>query len=75
MLVDIKAAFDSMVTELDWMDSSTRKMAHKKLHSMRPFVAFPEWIKNPEKLNKFYEGVSFLFYPHFRNYLRILELN
>ena len=57
MLMDVKGAFDEMVKELDWMDSSTRERAHIKLHSMRPFVAFPEWIKNPKKLNKFYETV------------------
>lgn len=60
MLLDIKAAFDEMVTELDWMDGGTRSRAHKKLTAIRPFVGFPDWITNPEKLNKFYEGVSLL---------------
>lgn len=58
MLLDIKAAFDEMVAELDWMDSTTRARAHKKLQAIRPFVAFPEWIKNPDKLNKLYDGVG-----------------
>lgn len=62
MLLDIKAAFDEMVTELDWMDYKTRERAHKKLQAMRPFVGFPDWITNPEKLNKYYEGVSIPFF-------------
>lgn len=62
MLMDIRAAFDAMVKELDWMDADTRLRAHKKLYAMRPFVGFPEWITNPEKLNKFYEGVSWYYF-------------
>lgn len=58
MLLDIRAAFDEMVTELDWMDAGTRARAHRKLQAMRPFVGFPDWITNSVELNKFYEGVS-----------------
>ncbi|CAK9802982.1 Endothelin-converting enzyme 1 [Anthophora quadrimaculata] len=55
MLLDIRAAFDEMVAELDWMDAETRARAHRKLHAMRPFVGIPEWITNSSKLDKFYE--------------------
>lgn len=58
MLLDIKAAFDEMVSELDWMDASTRARAHKKLQAMRPYVGIPEWINNVTKLEKYYKGVS-----------------
>lgn len=57
MLSDIRAAFDEMVTELDWMDTGTRARAHRKLHAMRPFVGFPDWVTDPKELDKFYEGV------------------
>lgn len=73
MLSDIKEAFNEMVTELDWMDAGTRARAHKKLSAIRPFVGFPEWITDPEKLDKFYDGVSnnsfylfiYLFFSYF----------
>jgi len=68
MLLDIRAAFDEMVTELDWMDAGTRARAHKKLHAMRPFVGFPDWITNPKELDKFYEGVSFPEFYHMFTY-------
>ena len=58
MLTDVRMAFDKMVSELDWMDAGTRARAHRKLHAMRPFVGFPEWITKPDKLDKFYKGVS-----------------
>lgn len=60
MLFDIKAAFDQMIAELDWMDADTRARAHTKLRAIRPFVGIPDWINNSEKLNKFYEGVSYI---------------
>ncbi|XP_046737853.1 neprilysin-4-like isoform X2 [Diprion similis] len=58
MLSDIKEAFDEMVAELDWMDAGTRATAHKKLAAIRPFVGFPEWITNPDRLNEFYNGAE-----------------
>ena len=54
MLQDVRTAFDKMVAELEWMDAKTREKAHLKLHAMRPFVGFPDWITNPEKLDKYY---------------------
>lgn len=60
MLLDIKAAFEQMVAELDWMDAETRARAHRKLHAIRPFVGIPDWITNSTKLDKFYEGVRYL---------------
>lgn len=59
MLLDVKAAFEEMLTELDWMDVNTRARAHNKLNAIRPFVGIPEWINNSTKLEKFHEGVSF----------------
>ncbi|XP_071859700.1 neprilysin-11 isoform X2 [Bombus fervidus] len=56
MLLDIKAAFEQMVAELDWMDAETRAQAHRKLRAIRPFVGIPDWITNSTKLDKFYEG-------------------
>ncbi|XP_051163725.1 endothelin-converting enzyme 1-like [Leptopilina boulardi] len=73
MLLDIKAAFDEMVAELDWMDSTTRARAHKKLQAIRPFVAFPEWIKNPDKLNKLYEGVDIIPGQLFETFLKLTD--
>ncbi|XP_066584391.1 endothelin-converting enzyme 1-like [Prorops nasuta] len=74
MLLDIRAAFDEMVTELDWMDAGTRARAHRKLHAMRPFVGFPEWITNPEKLNQFYEGAEVVEGKLFETFLKLTDV-
>jgi len=60
MLLDIRTAFDEMVTELDWMDVDTKARAHRKLSAMRPFVGFPDWITDTEEMDKYYKGVSTL---------------
>lgn len=75
MLLDIRAAFDQMVTELDWMDISTRARAHRKLHAMRPFVGFPEWVTNPEKLNKYYEGAEVIPGKLFETFLKLTQIS
>ncbi|XP_011050967.1 PREDICTED: neprilysin-11-like isoform X1 [Acromyrmex echinatior] len=74
MLLDIRAAFDEMVTELDWMDAGTRARAHKKLHAMRPFVGFPDWITNPKELDKFYEGVEVIDGKLFETLLKLTNV-
>jgi len=60
MLLDIRTAFDEMVTELDWMDVDTKARAHRKLSAMRPFVGFPDWITDTEEMDKYYKGVNTL---------------
>ncbi|XP_015127444.1 neprilysin-4 isoform X2 [Diachasma alloeum] len=74
MFLDIRAAFDEMVSELNWMDAGTRARAHKKLYAMRPFVGFPQWINAPEKLNKFYEGVEVIPGQLFETFLRLTDV-
>ncbi|KAI4482984.1 hypothetical protein M0802_013537 [Mischocyttarus mexicanus] len=74
MLIDIRSAFDAMVKELDWMDAKTRLRAHKKLYAMRPFVGFPKWITNPEKLNKFYEDAEVMEGKLFETFLQLTDV-
>ncbi|KAF7996611.1 hypothetical protein HCN44_002257 [Aphidius gifuensis] len=74
MLFDIRAAFDEMVSELNWMDDDTKLKAHKKLYAMRPFVGFPEWITDSIKLDKFYEGVEVIPGKLFDTFLKLSDV-
>ncbi|XP_046465759.1 endothelin-converting enzyme 1 isoform X1 [Neodiprion pinetum] len=74
MLSDIKDAFDEMVAELDWMDAGTRATAHKKLAAIRPFVGFPEWITNPDRLNEFYNGAEVVDKRLFETFLKLTNI-
>ncbi|XP_043251841.1 neprilysin-4-like isoform X2 [Colletes gigas] len=73
MLLDIKAAFDEMVAELDWMDAGTRARAHKKLQAMRPYVGIPDWINNLTKLEKYYEGMEVVPGKLFDTFLKLAD--
>ncbi|XP_024936954.1 neprilysin-4 isoform X2 [Cephus cinctus] len=74
MLLDVRAAFNEMVSELDWMDVGTRARAHRKLHAMRPFVGFPDWITDPKKLDKYYEGAEVVEGRLFETFLRLTNV-
>ncbi|KAJ8686861.1 hypothetical protein QAD02_022655, partial [Eretmocerus hayati] len=73
MLTDVRTAFDSMVSELEWMDAGTRTRAHNKLRAMRPFVGFPEWITRPEKLDDFYKEAHVVEGKLFETFLKLTD--
>ncbi|XP_076238295.1 neprilysin-11 [Calliopsis andreniformis] len=75
MLMDIRAAFNEMVTELDWMDASTKARAHTKLQAIRPFVGIPEWITNATRLEKFYEGAEVIPGRLFDTFMKLINLS
>ncbi|XP_043284148.1 neprilysin-4-like isoform X1 [Venturia canescens] len=74
MLLDVRAAFDEMVAELEWMDVGTRARAHRKLYAMRPFVGFPEWVTDSDKLEKYYEGAEVIEGKLFETFLRLTDV-
>ncbi|XP_029047783.1 endothelin-converting enzyme 1-like isoform X2 [Osmia bicornis bicornis] len=74
MLLDVKAAFEEMLTELDWMDVDTRTRAHNKLNAIRPFVGIPEWINNSTKLEKFHEGMEVIPERLFDTFLKLTDV-
>ncbi|XP_011310973.1 endothelin-converting enzyme 1 isoform X2 [Fopius arisanus] len=74
MFLDIRAAFDEMVSELKWMDAGTRARAHRKLYAMRPFVGFPQWVTDHEKLEKYYEGAEVIPGQLFDTFLRLTDV-
>lgn len=58
MWTDVSSAFDDMLIENHWMDADTKAQARKKLHAMKPFIGFPDWITNPSRLETYYRDVS-----------------
>ena len=47
-----------MLDEAVWMDSATKAIAKDKVDAMTYLVAYPDWIKNKEELEVYYDGVS-----------------
>jgi len=60
MLEDIREAFGSLVAKTDWMDQSTKTATIEKSKKMEYSIGFPTWLFNEEKLDEYYEGVSFV---------------
>ncbi|CAB4020758.1 endothelin-converting enzyme-like 1, partial [Paramuricea clavata] len=58
LFTEIKNQFINGLKEQDWMDDATRAQAHLKLDKMRKNIGYPPFIKDPGKLNKFYENVD-----------------
>lgn len=58
MVADIRAEFDEILKEVDWMDDHTRANALDKARSMSTHIAYPDELLDDRKLEEFYDGVS-----------------
>lgn len=57
MMENLRWAFEKLVTELNWMDSQTKHKTLHKAKQMKTLVAFPNFIRDPKQLDKYYENV------------------
>ncbi|CAB3983458.1 endothelin-converting enzyme 2-like isoform X2, partial [Paramuricea clavata] len=73
MFREIKSEFIDGLEEQTWMDNATRAQARLKLKKMKEWIGFPSFIKNPVKLNKFYENVQVNQYSVLQNTLSALK--
>ncbi len=60
MIEDLKKAFKALVDDATWMDDITKTLARQKVDYMKEFIGYPDWIKDKEKLEAYYEGVGIL---------------
>ncbi|KAK8766348.1 hypothetical protein V5799_006876 [Amblyomma americanum] len=72
MINDIKAAFLEILMDVDWMDNDTRKVAREKAELMTQKIGYPEYISNPEELDKEYD-VEFKRDAYFENVIKSLR--
>lgn len=57
MMKNLHWAFEKLVRELNWMDDQTKNKTMYKAKQMKTLVAFPNFIKDPKQLDKYYENV------------------
>jgi predicted metalloendopeptidase len=60
MVENIRAQFSSSVSEVDWMDPVTRKVAQAKAQAMKELIGYPDWYANKSALEVYYKEVSTL---------------
>lgn len=58
MVTRIKAAFESHLGEVEWLDNSARMLAKAKAEAMRRKIGYPDWILDNAKLQHHYRDFS-----------------
>lgn len=71
MVEDVRRAFSEAVTQLDWMDTTTRHRTLDKLRAIRNFVGFPAWLLTNDQLDSHYKHVEVVEGSLFETYLKL----
>jgi predicted metalloendopeptidase len=58
MVENIRSQFSSSVSEVDWMDPVTRKVAQAKAEAMKELIGYPDWYASKSAIEVYYKGVS-----------------
>lgn len=62
MLEKIKISFSKEIIKSDWIDADTKSKIMEKKNKLNAHIGYPEWIFDDKALNKYYEGVSLIFF-------------
>lgn len=55
MVEDLRASFEELVSETDWMDSQTQAKAIEKADQMLQLIGYPDWLLDPVQVDAYYE--------------------
>ncbi|KAL3861161.1 hypothetical protein ACJMK2_007226, partial [Sinanodonta woodiana] len=69
MIHDIRAAFNELLEEVDWMDHTTRVVAREKADAIAEKIGYPQYILNDTVLEEEYKHVEFDPDTYFENVL------
>ncbi|ESO95681.1 hypothetical protein LOTGIDRAFT_214791 [Lottia gigantea] len=70
LITNIRQSFSEIINETTWMDQETKDKAEEKVVSaLRERIAYPEWIKDNDELDKFLAEVNVSDSHLFRNVL------
>lgn len=61
MTLDLTQSFREMLSETEWIDGETRRLALHKLDAMRLRIGYPDFVLDREALNERYMDVSVWF--------------
>ncbi|KXJ06700.1 Neprilysin [Exaiptasia diaphana] len=80
MTNDLKQSFVNRLQKQTWMDAETQRLAKEKALAMRVLIGYPEYIKNPKKLENHYKllNISDEFFENMKalnHFLRMREIN
>ncbi|KAI0238129.1 Endothelin-converting enzyme 1 [Lamellibrachia satsuma] len=70
ILRSIHDTFSSNFHRVAWMDHKTKARAREKARAISQMIGYPDFITNPDKLDKHYENFTFLENDTFENEVR-----
>ncbi|XP_060085716.1 endothelin-converting enzyme homolog [Ylistrum balloti] len=73
ILEQVRAAFISNLPSVTWMDDATREKAVEKAEKVSKKIAYPDWILDPVKLDKYYENLTVTPAKFVKSVFQILE--
>ncbi|EDV47339.1 neprilysin-1 [Drosophila erecta] len=73
MIHTIRAAFNELLAENDWMDNETRAVAKEKADSMNERIGYPELLTNATELEQEYVNLTIVPDNFINNVLSILQ--
>ncbi|KAH8362537.1 hypothetical protein KR084_013065 [Drosophila pseudotakahashii] len=73
MIHTIRAAFNELLAENDWMDDETRAVAKEKADSMNERIGYPELLTNATELEQEYVNLTIVPDNFINNVLSILQ--
>lgn len=71
MVKNIRGVFNGILTEVDWMDDTTRKAAQEKLKSMSTYIGYPDEIVDNSKLEEYYRKLDIDPDKYFGSFLKM----
>jgi len=75
MLARIRKTFRGSFKEVSWMDDTTKRAAMDKADSMPGKIGYPDYILDPNELDKKFEDLTLSPDDFFGNNLRVTELH
>ncbi|CAK9294802.1 unnamed protein product [Gordionus sp. m RMFG-2023] len=66
----IKLAYKKSLQDLNWMDKTTQARSIAKVNAMKLKIGYPDYIINPNELDKDYRGLNMRKNSYFKNYLK-----
>jgi len=73
MFKNILHAFKAQLETLTWMDDETRLKAIEKANKVAGYIGYPRWLRSPERVDAYYEGLKFDYNSFFTNILRMMS--
>ncbi|CAL1546867.1 unnamed protein product, partial [Lymnaea stagnalis] len=70
MITGIKASFNSLVDDLDWLDAETKALAKDKNEGITSKIGYPKELLNDTYLEDFYSNLTYNKDEYFENVLK-----